>query len=198
MTPSSLPWYVAVGASGAEGLQDIFDLLTEMPITCNAVFLVVIHRPSDSTSDLLNVLQQRVSLPVKIAAEAEPLRPGVCYIGEPAELLTLASHGHAAMVNGRGNVFRNRTADLLFDSVAHFARERAIGIVLSGALDDGSRGLASIHDCGGVTMVLEPGAKQRGMQQNAIDYEDAINVVGDSKALVNAIKRTIRDSLDKV
>jgi len=188
---ASLPWYVAVGASGSQGLRDILDLLSCMPTRCNAVFLVVLHRPSDGRSDLLNVLRTHVPLPVRIAAEAEALAAGTCYIGEPAELLTLAAQGHAAMVNGEDNVFRNRTVDLLFDSVGNFAGGKAIGIVLSGALDDGSRGLATIHRAGGMTMVLDPDGTARGMQQNAIDFNRPVDFVGSCGEIAAAIRKKI-------
>jgi two-component system chemotaxis response regulator CheB len=47
-----------------------------------------------------------------------------------------------------------------------------IGVVLSGSLDDGSRGLASIHKTGGLSMVLTPaGPPERGMPENAIKFD---------------------------
>jgi two-component system, chemotaxis family, protein-glutamate methylesterase/glutaminase len=75
------------------------------------------------------------------------------------------------LVNGEGHTFRNRTVDLLFESIAQIAGRKAIGIIVSGALSDGSKGLAAIHHAGGITMVLAPGDKPRGMQQNAIDFD---------------------------
>jgi two-component system, chemotaxis family, protein-glutamate methylesterase/glutaminase len=65
------------------------------------------------------------------------------------------------------DVYRNRTVDLLFDSLMH-AGGRMVGVVLSGPLDDGSRRLEAIHEAGGRTMVLTP-AGPRGMPQNGID-----------------------------
>ena len=50
-----------------------------------------------------------------------------------------------------------------------------IGVVLSGSLDDGLRGLAAIHEAGGLSMVLTPAAPpRRGMPENAINYEDPL------------------------
>jgi two-component system chemotaxis response regulator CheB len=191
MGVSTTPWYVAIGASGAEGFSDAVDLLGEMPLDSDAIFMVVLHRPSSQPSLLQSVLQRRLSLPVQEAVEAETLQPGVCYIGKPAEHLTLTSLSCARLVDGRGDIYRNRTVDLLFDSLGTCARRRGIGIVLSGAFDDGSRGLAAIHRGGGVTMVLHPGVKSRGMQQNAIEYNRPVDFVGGPAALAAEVRRVI-------
>ncbi|WP_250502322.1 chemotaxis protein CheB [Caballeronia sp. AZ7_KS35] len=169
MPVSATPWYVAIGASGPQGLQDIINLLIDMPPTSNAAFMVVLHRSSEQSSQLRQVLQRQIALPIKIASDAKRLLQGVCYIGDPAEHLTLAAQGRAEMVAGQQHLYRNRTIDLLFESVATFAKRQAIGIVLSGGLDDGARGLAAIHKAGGVTMVLKPDSRIRGMQRNAMD-----------------------------
>jgi two-component system chemotaxis response regulator CheB len=78
---------------------------------------------------------------------------------------------------GSNHRLRGRTIDTLFNSLARHAGQRAIGVVLSGSLDDGSRGLAAIHDAGGLTMVLDLEEKPRGMQQNAIDFDAAISFI---------------------
>jgi two-component system chemotaxis response regulator CheB len=184
-----LPWFVAIGASGEQGLHDVIDLLSALPSTPASVLMVVLHRPSNQTSQLLTVLQRQCAFPVAVAAQAQCLEPGHCYIGEPAEHLTLMSRGRACLVNGEGHTFRNRTVDLLFESIARIAGRKAIGIIVSGALSDGSKGLAAIHHAGGITMVLAPGDKERGMQQNAIDFDGPVSMVGSSSQLSNEITR---------
>ncbi|MGY6184502.1 chemotaxis protein CheB [Paraburkholderia strydomiana] len=184
-------WFVAFGASGSEGLGDITNLLSSFPADCPAIFMVVLHRPSDAQSELAQVLRHHCAMPVAIARQAQTLERSVCYIGEPADHLTLMHHRRAHMVEGLHNAYRNRTVDLLFMSIARFARHRAIGVVLSGALDDGSRGLAQIHAAGGVTMVLRPGTKPRGMQQNAIEYDGPVSLIGTSEQLAREIYRLV-------
>ncbi|TCF96885.1 hypothetical protein BZM26_34980 [Paraburkholderia strydomiana] len=191
MHSSATDWFVAIGASGPEGLVDIGNLLSSFPADCPAVFMVVLHRPSDAQSELAQVLQHHCAMPVTIARQAQTLERSVCYIGEPADHLTLMPHRRADMVEGLDNAYRNRTVDLLFASVARFARRRSIGVVLSGALDDGSSGLVQIHAAGGVTMVLRPGSKPRGMQQNAIEYDGPVSFVGTSDQLAREIYRLV-------
>jgi two-component system chemotaxis response regulator CheB len=179
--------FVAIGASGSEGLSDISELLKHWPINSRAIALVVVHRASDQESYLRELLQGKSRLPIIIAKEGEKLLPGACYIGEPAAALTLREDGHACLVSAGGNRLRNRTVDELFISVASHAKQRAIGVILSGSLDDGSRGMAAIHHAGGLTLVLDPGAKARGMQQNAIDFDGPISFVGTASQIAIVI-----------
>jgi two-component system chemotaxis response regulator CheB len=184
------PCFVAVGASGGEGLQDIRELLMALPASLDAVVMIVLHRASDQDIGFLREVLGRVShMPVVIAEDAKPLLPGICYIGEPGEHLTVGPDGIAAMIDGAGHKYRNRTIDLLFNSLARCCGEQSIAVVLSGALDDGARGLAAVHAAGGRTMVLWPKGKPRGMQQNAIDYDGPIGLVGSSAEIAAEIIR---------
>jgi two-component system, chemotaxis family, protein-glutamate methylesterase/glutaminase len=131
-------------------------------------------------------------MPVEIAAEGERFRAGRCYIGEPDDHLSLAAKSNVRLVEGGDNKHRNRTVDSLFNSVATHARERGIGVVLSGSLDDGSRGLAAIGHAGGVTMVITKGGEaERGMPMNAEAYDGPIDVLGTAGAIAQQIVRRV-------
>ena len=172
-----------------EGLHDIQMLLKLLRTPVQAVVMVVLHRPSDKISHLQQVLARECSLKVIVASEAEVLEEGICYIGEPAGHLTLVDTHVAHLVAGGRNRLRGQTVDVLFESLANHAGERTTGIVLSGSLADGSRGLAAINAAGGRTMVLDPGDKERGMQQNAIDY-GSISLIGTPEELAAAINQS--------
>ncbi|QIE29837.1 Protein-glutamate methylesterase/protein-glutamine glutaminase (plasmid) [Caballeronia sp. SBC1] len=179
MSADKHPYCVALGASGSEGLSDIIELLNVWPKGMHAVLMVVLHRLSEEPSNLRGVLASRCAgLHVEIAREGEVLIPDVCYIGMPDRPLTLLEDRSAFLIDGSNNRLRNRTVDALFHSMAENIGQRTVGIVLSGSLDDGSRGLAAIHEAGGLTMVLDPQNKPRGMQQNAIDFDGPITFVG--------------------
>lgn len=191
MAKTDLPYFIAIGASGSEGLDDTGDLLHFLKKPVRAVMMVVLHRPSNKVSFLQEVLARRCSMPVVVAAEAEALMSGTCYLGEPDGHLTLVAHHLARLVPGGGDGLRNRIVDTLFHSLAASAGQRAIGIVLSGSLDDGSRGLAAIHAAQGLTMVLDPGPEPRGMQQNAIDYDGPISLVGTARQIAERVGQVI-------
>ena len=187
------PRFVAIGASGAEGLDDIKTLLNLLLSPVHAVVMIVLHRPSDQMSHLREVLARGSRMKIVLADEAEILEEGTCYIGEPDGHLTLMDTHLAHLVPGARDRLRGRTIDVLFKSLAVHAGTRATCIILSGALDDGSRGLAAIHAAGGLTMVLDPGQKPRGMQQNAIDYDGPISLVGTAEEIAAAINHQNHD-----
>ena len=193
-TPTWPPTHrcIAIGASGMEGLSDIKELLAALPDPLPAIVLVVLHRPVDLLSYLREVLARATHLRVEIAEEGKTMELGVVYIGEPDNHLRLVAGHTADLVADPGNKHRNRTVDMLFHSLADHAGEAAIGVVLSGSLDDGSRGLAAIHEAHGVTMVLTPeGGRSSGMPQNAIDYDGPINVIGSPTFIAGEIAKLL-------
>lgn len=190
------PRYIAIGASGHDGLNDIKELLAGLSWPLPAVVMIVLHRPVDRVSSLRNVLGRTTSMPVIIAEEGEKLEVGNVYIGEPAHHLTLIDKNIAGLVPDPLNKYRNRTIDALFNSLALYAGPAAVGVILSGSLDDGSRGLAAIHHAGGVTMVLAPrrsGAP--GMPENALDYDGPVDAIGSPSFLADEIARLIRSEV---
>jgi two-component system chemotaxis response regulator CheB len=189
------PWVIAIGASGAQGLTDIQELLRALPEALSAIVMVVLHRLWDHPTQLQAVLNRASTLPVIIASQGERFEIGKVYIGEPSEHLTLAADSFGVLVSDPDRQHVNRTVDLLFKSVAGYAGARMIGVVLSGSLDDGSRGLAAIHDVGGLTMVLTPSlAQQQGMPENAIHYDGPVDLIGNPQQIARAIREACMNS----
>ncbi|MDO5759273.1 MAG: chemotaxis protein CheB, partial [Rhodobacterales bacterium] len=89
--------------------------------------------------------------------------------------------------------YRNRTVDLLFNSLAAFGGMRIIGIVLAGSLDDGSRGLAAIKKAGGLTMVIVPSKLPPDMPGNALFHNGPLDVIGNIPMIARAVENTISD-----
>lgn len=178
---------VAIGASGPRGMDDIGRVLGGLPLGLPAVVMIVLHRPANKVSNLRSVLARQTTLPVLIASQDLRLEPGHCYIGEPDAHLELAARSIGNLVPADGHAHRNRTVDLLFKSVALNAGSRMVGVVLSGSLDDGSRGLAAIHHAGGTTMVLTPSLVFDGMPENAIAFDGPIDVIGSPELIAAEI-----------
>jgi chemotaxis response regulator CheB len=86
--------------------------------------------------------------------------------------------------------YGNRTIDLLFHSVAAWAGPRAIGVILSGTLDDGSRGLAATHEAGSITMVLTASpSPTHEMPANAIDFNGPVDLIGSTANIAQGVSR---------
>jgi chemotaxis response regulator CheB len=145
---------IVIGASGSDGIEQIKLLLQALPARLPAAVLVVLHRPPDMPSHLQEVLGRVTDLPVRIARDGEVFEEAACYIGEPAEHLTVGPSLTAVLVGD--NLYRNRTIDLLFSTAAAQAGARSIGVVLAGSLSDGAKGLALIRRAGGAALVHDP------------------------------------------
>jgi two-component system chemotaxis response regulator CheB len=186
-------WVVALGASGTEGLQDIRTVLHHMPPTLKAVVMVVLHRPWNIKSQLRAVLSRSSALPVLVARPGEQLNEGHVYIGEPSDRLALAPTLMGKLVADPLRVHRNRTVDLLFNSLAAHCNIRMIGVILSGSLDDGARGLAAINHAGGLVMAAKPKPSVTGdMPENAIAYDGPVDFIGSPRELAIAIAAEVR------
>ncbi|NPD68998.1 chemotaxis protein CheB (plasmid) [Lichenicola cladoniae] len=195
VSETGLPFFIAIGASGGEGMTDMVTLLHLLPKPVHAVVLAVLHRPFDKISHLRDILARGSGMPVVVAGDAERFVPGTCYIGEPDGHLSLRSDAQASLVTGHDDKLRNRTVDTLFNPVAAFSPGPAIGIILSGSLDDGSRGLAAVHAASGVTMVLDPRGKwPPGMQQNAIQHDGPVDIVGTAHMIAEMVGRVTTEA----
>ncbi len=162
---------IAIGAStgGVDALQQV---CAGLPGDLAAAVLVVLHRPADGPNLLGEILERQCRMPVGVAADGEQVEPGRVYVA--------ASDRHLMVVEGfirlgrgpRENLTRP-AIDPLFRSVAVSYGPRAIGVVLTGELNDGAAGLRDIKRCGGVTVVQGPAdAEAPSMPASALQASD--------------------------
>jgi two-component system chemotaxis response regulator CheB len=117
--------------------------------------LVTIHIGSRSPSRLPELLSRAGPLPAAQPHPGEPLRPGRIYVAPPGRHLLVA--GGVAQLSDGPRVNRHRPAiDVMFASAARWARQRVVGVILSGALDDGAVGAALIEQAAGSVIVQDP------------------------------------------
>jgi len=180
------PDIVAIGASscGIEALQSLLAAISDL----DAIVLVVLHRPANRTSFLREILMRELRMPVVIARHGELLHHGVCYIAEPSQHLMVGPGLHADLLPDHRYTTRN--IDQLFISLAQHCGARTIGVVLSGQLDDGARGLAAIKKAGGIAIVQNPDeAAYPDMPRNAIKYDGPVDLVAPIPDLASEIIR---------
>ncbi len=159
---------VAIGAS-AGGIQAVLSILNALPEDFPAPILIVIHTSADSPGLLPAILQRRSRLHVMGAHEGLPLHPGTAYVACPGKHM-LVRNGHLHITAGPFEN-RNRPAiDPTFRSVALEFGRGAIGVILTGYLDDGTAGLATIKRHGGKAVVQHPeDAEVPNMPQSALN-----------------------------
>jgi two-component system, chemotaxis family, protein-glutamate methylesterase/glutaminase len=146
---------VAIGAS-AGGVDVLSVLLSSLPASCRASFIIVLHIPRERPSLLPDVFGARCALPVREAEDKEPVQPGTVYFAPPDYHLLLDRGPAFALSSDEPVHFSRPSIDVLFDSAADIYGERLLGLILTGANQDGAEGLAAIGRAGGRTVVQEP------------------------------------------
>ena len=159
---------IAVGASWG-GLQAMGTLLEGIPVELEQPIVIAQHRSSDSTRGVLeSLLQRHTARPVSEPVDKEPVEPRRVYVAPADYHLLIDGERFGFSVEARVR-FARPSIDVLFESIAEAYRDRAIGIVLTGANDDGAAGLAAIKRNGGVGIVQDPKtATKRSMPEAAI------------------------------
>ncbi len=118
--------------------------------------IIVQHISPDSDNYLIHILNDLRKLRVKEADEKEIPMPGVAYIAPPNyHLLVEPDHSFTLTVDERVNYARP-SIDVLFETAAEAYRHKLVGIILTGANSDGSKGLKRIKELGGLVIVQDP------------------------------------------
>jgi two-component system, chemotaxis family, protein-glutamate methylesterase/glutaminase len=145
---------VVIGAS-AGGVRALQTLVGGLPADFPAPILIVMHTAPDFKSQLPLILNWLQTLPAAHAQDGELLLPGRIYIAPPDRHL-LVNGGAVRLSHGPKENHSRPAIDPLFRSAVRTYGARTIGVILTGALDDGSRGLAQIVAAGGTTIVQNP------------------------------------------
>jgi two-component system chemotaxis response regulator CheB len=144
---------VVVGAS-AGGVEALSILVSELPRDLRAAVFVVLHL-SRARSVLPEILTRAGRLPAVHPADGDRIEHGRIYVGRPDHHLTLED-GRIRVVHGPTENGYRPAVDPLFRSAARVYGPRVIGIILTGALDDGTAGLAAVKEAGGIAIVQDP------------------------------------------
>ncbi len=155
------------GSAGA--LEALASLLEGLPAGLRVPIAIVVHIARNKPSALGSVLAAHSALPVCEAEDKAPLEPGHAYVAPPGyHVLIERGPSFALSVDAPVN-FSQPSIDVLFESAAAALGPAVAGVLLSGANEDGARGLLAISEAGGVAMVQEPGeAASRTMPEAAL------------------------------
>jgi two-component system, chemotaxis family, protein-glutamate methylesterase/glutaminase len=145
---------VAIGAS-AGGVKALATLTEALPKGFPAAVLVVCHMSPSGPNLLPQVLARGSSLPVLAAQDDLEIEAGKVYVSVPDRHLMLDG-SHLRLTRGPKENRTRPAIDVLFRSVASSRGPQAIGVVLTGYLDDGAAGLWTIKDVGGQAIVQDP------------------------------------------
>lgn len=160
---------VAIGAS-AGGIDALFELFAGLEPPVDAAIIVVLHLPDDHESRLAQVFGHRLQVPVHEAEPGATVRPGCIYFAPGGYHLLVEADRTFALSCDAPVLFSRPSIDVLLESCADVYGAALAGIVLTGANEDGARGLARIKAAGGLTAAQDPReAPYPTMPQAAID-----------------------------
>ncbi len=145
---------VAIGGS-AGAVEATKRLLRDLPPDFQATVFVVIHVGNRGNDLLADVLGNNAGIPVKTAVDGDPVEPGRAYVA-PADRHLLVIDDAVRLGHGPRENLARPAVDPLFRSVGASYGPRAVGVVLTGMLNDGAAGLADLKRCGGLTVVQNP------------------------------------------
>ena len=157
---------IAIGSSWG-GLKALGRVLDTLPGAVEAPIVVAQHRSPDSVDGgLRDLLSRHTTRVVRDAEDKDPLEPCHVYLAPPDYHL-LVERGRLALSTEEPVQFARPSIDVLFESVADAYGVQAIGIILTGANEDGAAGLARIKERGGVAIVQEPATSERRAMPDA-------------------------------
>jgi len=154
-------------------------LCRELPADLPASLFVVLHIGVHGQNLLASIIQEEAHIGVSTAEDGETMRPGHAYIA-PADRHLLVIGDVIRLGRGPRENMTRPAIDPLFRSVASCCGPRAIGVILTGTLNDGASGLAAVKRCGGITVVQNPSDSVapempwEALQSTEVDYRAAL------------------------
>jgi two-component system chemotaxis response regulator CheB len=167
---------VVIGASWG-GLDAVGRVLAGLPADFPAAVVVVQHRSPDSRGGTLEGMLAMGGLPVREVDDKDPIEPGAAYVA-PADYHLIVERGNFALSVDERVQHARPSIDVTLETAADAYGPRLIGVVLTGANEDGAAGLRRVMSRGGVTVVQDPAsAAKPAMPQAAIDAGGAQRVL---------------------
>ena len=160
---------VGIGAS-AGGLEALQSFVKNLPSKSNITYLIAQHLSPTYKSMMVELLRRESKVKIREAKDGIIAEANTAYICPPNKNITISD---SLMHLSEPNVTTyspKPSVDLLFESLANYKKDKAIGIILSGTGSDGSRGIRAIKAEGGFTLAQDPeSAKYDGMPISAIN-----------------------------
>ncbi|MDQ4143772.1 MAG: chemotaxis protein CheB [Actinomycetota bacterium] len=167
---------ILVGGSWG-GMRAAGLILGTLPRRFPAAVVIAQHRSHDSTGDsMATFLASRSQLPVSEAEDKQVIEGGRVYLA-PADYHLLIEPGTFALSTDEKVQYSRPSIDVLFASAADSYGSRAVGVILTGANEDGARGLAQLKRAGATTIAQDPSTADRPEMPQAAIERGAATVV---------------------
>lgn len=145
-----------VVGSSAGGIHALSTVFSSLPQDFPLPILVVQHMHPHSKSQLASILQKKAVINIQEAEEKEKVKPGTVYLAPPNYHLLLELDFSLSLSTDERVNYARPAVDVLFDTAVDAYQDKLIGLILTGANNDGAAGLRRVKQAGGYTLVQDP------------------------------------------
>ena len=184
------PLVVVGGSLG--GAQALATVLSQLPETFRSPLVAVLHRHPKSTEQLGGMLRRFCPFALSEVEDKQPIRPGNVYLA-PADYHLLVDGGALALSTEPPVCYARPSIDVLFESAADARGRDLIGVILTGAAEDGVRGLSAVKEKGGVALVQAPGSAESPVLPEAAIRDVAVDRILPLTDIAGAVVELCRD-----
>ena len=165
--PGGGPAFPVVGAgASAGGLEALTQFLKALPVDTGMAFVIIQHLAPERQSGLAEILSRATKMPVREVSDEPAVAPNHVYVIPPGRDMFIAGGKLRLLPQDRSA--QNRGIDQFFRSLAEDCGHKAIGVVLSGAMSDGTLGIEAIKAGGGITFAQDDSAQHDSMPRSAV------------------------------
>jgi len=187
LSPKPKPVPIVGIGSSAGGLEAMTQLLKSLPTDTGMAFVYIQHLDPTHKSMLSSILGRLTDMPVLEAEDLMQIAPNHIYVIPPNKSME-SIDGVLTLDTRKAKPVVQKPIDRFFISLAERQMDAAIAVVLSGTGNDGTLGLKTIKNAGGMTIVQDESAKFPGMPQSAI-AEDVVDLVLPPDKIAEALVR---------
>lgn len=188
---------IVIGAS-AGGIKALHHVLAPLSADFPLPIIIVQHLHPHSDSYLIHILQTKCQLKIKQADEKEPIIPGFVYVAPPNYHLLIEEDQTFSLSLDSPVNFSRPAIDVLFETAAYAYQDKLIGIILTGANNDGSQGLKLIKELGGYTIVEDPKTAHVAVMPNSaiatLSVDKILPVEEIGIYLIQIVNRSLREN----
>ncbi|MCE5243755.1 MAG: chemotaxis protein CheB [Syntrophobacteraceae bacterium] len=182
---------IVMGAS-AGGVQAYIEIVAGLPRDLEAAVFLVLHMLPNGRNELPKILSREGRLPAGFAVDGDPIEHGRIYVAPP-DLHMILKQDSVRLIRGPHENRTRPAIDPLFRSAAQFHGGRAVGVILTGMLDDGTAGLRLLKSCGGIAIVQDPAdadyPSMPGSARSQVDVDYVLPLKDIAAALVRLVRQ---------
>jgi two-component system, chemotaxis family, protein-glutamate methylesterase/glutaminase len=181
---------LALGASWG-GVEVLSSLVAQLPEEWHLPVVIVQHQHPYSGNALQRILSRRTTLPVIDVEDKDKLLPAHVYIAPANYHLLMEQDGSFSLSLEAPVNFSRPSIDVTFSSLSRAYQQRCIGVVLTGANDDGAQGIRDIKAGGGYTIAQQPESAEAPVMPAAAIATGAVDAILTPQEIVPALLRLL-------